>query len=171
MIKQIIIKPLIGIEGLSLGLSMEEVVSILGKPDKRSLRKFKDGSCDKYWDYLTLGLELTFSSDNNWLLGRITAQAKDSKLEGKSMIGLDEMKFLEMLKKTNISPIALEDDFRELDSKNYVCDKLGLSFWVHEGELESITIFPEYDKTGDIPLWPEKPKQPESPDIDESKLD
>ena len=154
MIQHVKIKPLIGIDGLTLGIKMSDVLNILGEPDHRKFWDFEDGSCDKTWEYSKLGLELTFSSDDKWLLGNITVESENAELEGYQLIGLDEQEFLKRLQQTDIGPIQLDDDFVELGSRDYVCDRLSLSFWVNDGKLESITIFPEYDENGIVPLWP-----------------
>ena len=156
LIEHIVIKPHIGIEGLFLGTSMSEVLDILGKPEKRSFRRFKDISCSSYWNYLKLGLSLTFSSDDDWLLGTINIDSENAKLAGYRFVGLDEKGLLKTVKKAGITPTVLEDDFKELASKDYACDRMGLTFWVQDGKVDSITIFPKYDESGDIPLWPEK---------------
>ena len=155
MIHNLIIKPLIGIDGLSLGSKMTDVLKILGEPDNRTINRFgKDKSWDAGWDYLNHGLKLTFSSDDNWLLGSITTDSADAELAGYYFIGLDEKVFLKAVKAADIPPVILDDDFKELGSRNYSCDELGLSFWVQDGTVSNITIFPEYDESGNIPLWP-----------------
>ena len=156
MKQPIIIKPHKGIEGLPLGIERSEVIDILGKPEDRSKMGFPDGSYDEDWEYLQLHLQLTFSSDDNWLLGVITVESEKAELAGHHLIGLDEMAFLKTLRQANIGPAVLDDDFKDLGSKDYVCGKLGLSFWVQDGIVTSITIFPKYDKSGNVPLWPEK---------------
>ena len=132
-----------GIEGLALGVSKSDVIDILGEPDYRSSEKFIDDHPDELWDYLKLELTLTFYSDHNGLLGNITVESSNAELAGYRLIGLDEKKFLVTPKQAGIEPTVLEDDFTELGSRDYVCDRLGLSFWVQDGKVDSITIFPE----------------------------
>ncbi len=47
------------------------------------------------------------------------------------------------------------DDFTELGSKDYWCEDLGLSFWIQDGTMTSIAIFPKYEDDGDTVIWPE----------------
>ena len=156
MIDKIIIKPFVGIEGLSLGTTKSEVVDILGVPDESSVREFKDESFDENWEYFELGLELTFSSDDNWLLGTIGVTSELAELAGHHIIGLNENKLLETLEQIGIMPTVLEDDLTDLGSRDYACDKYGLSFWVQNGIVTSIAIFPDHGESGDIPLWPNR---------------
>ena len=156
MLQRIIIEPLIGINGLQLGKDMSDVVDIIGEPDERSSRQFPDESEDKTWEYSNIGLSLTFSSDDDWKLGVITVEAADAELSGHCFIGLEEKVFLDQIEEARITPTVLDDDFRELGSKDYKCDRLGLSFWIQDGKVSSITIFPKYDESGEVPLWPEE---------------
>jgi len=154
MISNFVIKPHVGLEGLILGTDRATVIEILGEPYERSVRTFeRDKSSDELWEYLQIGLNLTFSSVDNWLLGAITVESAEAELEGLRLVGLSEEEFLTTSQRTGVD-LELEDDFTELGSKDYVCDRLGLSFWISDGEVSSITIFPKYDKTGNIPLWP-----------------
>ena len=41
-----------------------------------------------------------------------------------------------------------------IDYKDYELDSLGLSFWVSYGIVENIAIFPKWDESGNIPIWP-----------------
>ncbi len=155
MINKVIIKPLIGIDGLSLGVTKSEARNILGDPDKCSMKEYKyDKSRDEGWEYFQLGLELTFSSDDDWLLGTIGVTSEEATLAGHHLVGLDEKKLLKILDQIDIGPIVLESDFTELGSRDYVCDKYGLSFWVQDGVVTTITIIPDYDESGTVPLWP-----------------
>jgi len=155
MIEKIIIKPLIGIEGLSLGITKEEARNILGPPDKCSVQDFKqDGSHDEDWEYWKLGLKLTFSSEDNWLLGTIEVASKEATLAGHRLIDLTEEQLLERLNQIDITPTILEDDFMDLSLRNFFCDKYSLTFWVQDGIVTSIAIFPKNDESGNTPLWP-----------------
>jgi hypothetical protein len=147
--------PHVGIDGLSLGIERDSVVNILGEPDKRHLTNYEGhGSDDECWGYPKIGIDLTFSGDDNWLLGTIDVQSKDAELAGKCFLGMDENEFLKNIKEAGIE-IELDDDFTELGSKNYTCVKLDLGFWIQDGELTAIAIFPKYEDDGDTVIWPE----------------
>ena len=155
MFEKFVIEPLIGIQGLKLGITRNEVQQILGSPEKCSIKKYEqDNSTDEKWEYLESGLELTFYSDDNWLLGTISITSKEATLKGFNIIGLSEEDLLATLQKIDIMPTILKDDFSFIDSRDYVCDKYCLSFWVQDGVVSDVTIYPEYDKSGNVPLWP-----------------
>lgn len=136
-----------------MGIDKSSALEILGEPDERSFADYEDNSSTETWEYLEIGLDLTFYSED-WLLGSITAKSKNTEFAGKYLIGMEEKEFLINAKEVGLE-IELEDDFTELGSKDYVCQKLDLSFWIHDGELTSITIFPQYDESGIVPIWPE----------------
>ncbi len=155
LLPKIRIIPHAGIDGLSLGAERHSVVKILGEPDERRFSNYGEhGGEDEIWEYSKIGIDLTFSSDDNWLLGTIDVQSKDAKLAGKCFVGMSEDEFLKQIKEAGIE-IELEDDLTELGSKNYTCDKLDLDFWIHDGELTGIAIFPKYEDDGDTVIWPE----------------
>lgn len=155
MIDKIVIKPLIGIDGLELGATKAEVLDVLGDPNKCSTKSYKqDKSSEEEWEYFQLGLELTFSSKDNFRLGTIGVISKNATIEGHHLIGLNEKQLLKTLDTIGIGPTLLEDDLTELNSRDYACDKHGLSFWVHDGVVNAIAIFPEYDESGNVSLWP-----------------
>lgn len=157
MIDKINILPLVGIEGLHLGSTKEMVLETLGDPDNRSVTEYKeDNSQNEDWIYSKPGLELTFFSDDIGLLGAVSVWSPDSILKGRRMIGIPEENLLKVLKQIGIIPTVLQDEFKEVNAKDYVCDKFGLSFWVHNGKVTTITIIPEYDEQGEEPIWPEQ---------------
>ncbi len=149
------IKPYIGIGNICLGSTRRDILRICGKPDRHSVINFSNGSCDKDWEYFNFGLTLCFSSTDGWVLGTINVESEKAALFGHNFIGLREAEFLEKIKQSDIPPIVLEDDFVELGSRDYMCDELGLSFWIQDGIVDSITIFPRYDKSGETPIWPQ----------------
>lgn len=156
MLKDFIIRPFIGIGGLLLGSDRTLIFENLGEPDKRSTRTFKgDNSRGDSWDYHQIGINLTFSSVDNWLLGTITVESEEAEIEGLRLIGLPENDFLESLKRAGIE-VRLEDYFKDLGAKDYSCDRFGLLFWISDNKVTSITLFPKYDASGNNPLWPEQ---------------
>jgi len=149
ILKPLELLPFVGIEGLPLGVSKSHVIGVLGNPTEVSKDEVPDV---EIWRYPNLGLDLTFSSDDDWLLGTITVESGDALLRGRRLIGLDEKELMIAVEEIEIMPTVLEDDFE--DSCDYYCERFGLSFWVSDGVVTSITLFPEYDESGDIPVWP-----------------
>lgn len=112
-----------------------------------------DDSLDMILEYHHIGVDLTFSADDEFLLGSITFFSKDFLLKGISLIGLPEAEFLR--KGTNIYPdLRLDDDFIDQNAKDYISISNGLTFWIQDGVVENISIFPDYEDDNDTPIWP-----------------
>ena len=156
MDKKIIIEPHRGINGLLLGSNQGVVLRILGSPDyieNGDTPELGYQHDDVTWTYCDYGFSLTFYEDDNYLLGSICVTSDSAELFNCRFVGLEEKKFLHKIQK-NCPSIFLEDDLPDVNARNYRIKELDLDFWVYEGVLYSITVIPEYDITGDIPIWP-----------------
>jgi hypothetical protein len=51
------------------------------------------------------------------------------------------------------SDLQLDDDFKELNSKDYTSNSNGISFWINNGIVESISISPNYQKDDETPIY------------------
>ncbi|WP_417612065.1 hypothetical protein [Owenweeksia hongkongensis] len=149
------IKPHVGFKDIKFGLSKSQIIEFLGEPDSEDTSNFEDGSSDIAMVYNELGVTLVFSSEDDFKLSSVTFYTSDATLMGEQFIGKSEEFLLETAKEKGIDDLFLDDDFEELEAKDYASEKLGLAFWVQQGVLDSITIFPEYDAQGEEILWPE----------------
>ena len=136
------IYPKIGIDGIRLGMNKAQVQEVLGKPSL-----IEEETQDEHWQY-DQGLDLIFQKENLYLLGTITITNTAAQLDSKKIIGLNEQELL-----NNFPYLALEDDFEE-NGRDYVSEEKELSVWVSDGFVSNVTIFPEYEETGEIALWP-----------------
>ena len=147
--------PYVGFQQIKLGQTLGQIELLLGKSSEDSKEKFSDNSLDMILEYHHLGVDLTFSSDDDFLLGSMTFYSKDFSLKGESLIGLPEEAFLK--KATTIfSDLEIDSDFNDLNSKDYTSNLNGLSFWIENGIVESISIFPDYKEDNETPIWPSK---------------
>lgn len=150
------IKPQIGFDQIKFGQRKEDVIALLGPPSVETIDDYPDQNTEIILDYDELGLDLTFSSDDDYKLGTITFYEEHWALMGEQFIGLDEKEFLEKIKKTNITDLVIEDDFKDFDARDYFSDSKGISFWIDSGRVDSITIFPKENPNDiDDPVWPE----------------
>ncbi len=132
----------VGVKDLKLGMNKSQVKSLLGEPEKIEIE-----SGGERW-YFTEGFELQFYKSDLFLLGTITVSNVSARLESKKIVGLQEDELLK-----SFPFLSLEDDFEE-NGKDYVCGIREISVWVSDGIVDNITIFPEYDSTGNVPIWP-----------------
>ena len=144
------IKPKIGVDSIKLGMTRVQVEATWGKPD--FIYDFipledRPNEIWEVWEYSD-GTELNFDSDENFLLGSINLYSPDALFENIRLIGLSEREL-----KLKFPKIQLDDDF-ELSGKDYLLSDQEVSFWVVDGKIDNITISPEYDESGNIPIWP-----------------
>lgn len=144
--------PRIGAGPLRLGMSREDVEGLLGAPDHREVEEALDDEATESWEYETHGLELTFDEDHAWRLSSLTMTTPD--LLGVAPVGLTEEDALVALEEAGVPPFKLDEEFDDVDARNYECDEWDLAMWVSEGYVASLTVFPQYDAKGEMPRWP-----------------
>lgn len=146
--KPVIIKPLIGIDNIILGSSKESIFDLLGQPESTNSDEWPDGTISESWLYSASDLTLNFDSDNNYRLSTISTTSKQAELEGLKLIGQNIKPVI-----NNHPSIILDEDLAD-GVKDYVYPEKEISFWVVNDIIENITLFPEYDKSNDLPVWP-----------------
>jgi len=149
------IEPFTSIGDINLGSTMDEVTELIGKPSSMKITDYGDGMLTRIIKYDELGLDLTFCEDDDFLLGSIATKSVNSTLQDKKIIGLSEEIFLFRVEAVMGEKPKLDDDFEE-NGKDYILDKYELSFWISEGVVSSITVFPRYDSSGNVPQWPQR---------------
>jgi len=143
-----IIRPLIGIDNVLLGSSKQSIFDILGQPDSTKSDEWPDGTISESWLYPKLCLTLNFDSDDNYRLSTINLTSNEAELEGLKPVGLNINTLIE-----KHPSIILDEDLGN-NVKDYMLPEKELSFWVVNDVIENITLFPEYDKSNDLPIWP-----------------
>ena len=145
------IQPFVGFGQIQFGQTIEQVKSLLGEPNNSTKEKHEDGTDDISLLYGEQGVELSFMSEDDFRLGLITCYAPAYTVDGTSYTGLSEEDF----KKTaTFDDLKQDDEFAEPDTKDYTVESKGLSFWIQDGFVESITLFPEYTEDGEEIVWP-----------------
>lgn len=144
------ILPYIGVEKIKFGMTMNQVRDLWGQPDHieyfTALKdKPEDRSVEWFYD---CGIQLSFDSDNCFVLGSINIESRVALLNGLSVVGIDSNEL-----EKRYPEVELDDDFGE-NGVDYTLDNLGLSFWVVDQIVSNVTLFPEYDKKGNEPIWP-----------------
>jgi len=151
--KSITITPHVGFEKIKLGFSKKQVEDIMGKPDDTSEQDFEDGIKELIYEYEELFVDLSFTSEDEYRLGAITFYLEETVVLGKKFIGISEDDFHSTIEALKIEDLELIDVFEDLDAKDYFSESLGIAFWVQEGVVDSITMYPKLDDD-DKPVWP-----------------
>lgn len=153
------IRPGVGYGPLTLGMSLEQVRSVLGEPDEQDRVVHADGSAEQAWTYEDAEVEVVFCDDVGGLLGAISVAHDHASLAGVQPLGLAEEDFLALCGDHGIGPLerceedpgVLGEDQPEFEMRSYVWDEGGIQFWVLDGFLDSLTILPLYDETEEEP--------------------
>jgi len=146
------IHPGVGIGPLRLGMDRDTVRALLGDPAREDTRDYGEGDIIHDWEYEALRLSLSFASDHEDRLSCITTEADDATLSGEGIVGLTETQLLET-HFGDLGPPVLDDDFEEF-GKDFLWDDENLSCWLSDGYVDSVSVMPLYDPSGDIPQWP-----------------
>jgi len=143
--------PHVGVDQAVLGLSRDDVLARLGAPDRRTRDRHEDGEESEIWIYRLLRLELSFDSEHDYRLAHVTSYHPYTLVRGFNAMGL--------------APKALLQKFPHLEldaeigrgEKYYSDQLLDLTFGVARDKVVSVTVFPEYDETGQTVRWPRPP--------------
>ena len=150
------IKPHKGIDDIILGMSIEDVVKLIGNPDEIIEDEDLDFPHHYNYEYEKHGLELCFAEDDEYKLGTITVMSKEHTLLSEKLIGLNEKDFLAKAKEIGLTDIYLSEELESLKARDYYSDSQGLSFWLEDGIVTSIALFPDYEMVPhEQPIWPE----------------
>ncbi|TJY38031.1 hypothetical protein [Pontimicrobium aquaticum] len=146
--------PHVGFGKVKLGQTLGQIEKLLGKPNENKRNYYReDNSNEVVLKYHHIGADLVFSSDNSFRLSSITLFSRAFTLNGKSLIGSNQSELI--LKFKNLfEDLKLDDDFEELNAKDYSIDSIGISFWLDNGIIESITLFPKYQNDNETIIWP-----------------
>lgn len=144
------IKPTAGIGDVLLGMNMKEVRNILGQPHIiENYAAIDENPEDRsvIWEY-EIGIELSFDSDENFALCNITCLSPYAHLENFKVVGITSKELL-----LKFPEIKLDDSFQLVIEEFQHRDK-ELSFWVENETVYAVTVYPEYDTSGNNVKWP-----------------
>lgn len=147
-------KPFYGFDPFVLGRSREQIKAAAGAPDSISNDSFLEGSAQESWRYHSTGVELDFLEDEDWRLASITVDSPAISLNGACFVGMAAARLIEAAGAAGIADLALAEDI-EGDGSCYLSDAFGLMIWVANDVVVNLTLFPEYDETGERAIWPD----------------
>ena len=137
-----------GIDEINLGSSRDRIALDLGEPDKKAQDRHEDGAVSEIWIYRLMRLDLSFDSDNEYRLSHITSYHPYTLVGRFNPIGLSEKYLLQKYPHLNLE-VEINDD-----EKYYTDRILDLTFGIARAKVVSVTVFPEYDESGQHIIWP-----------------
>lgn len=136
-----------------LGSSPLALRSAAGDPETVEPGTHADDGLES-WTYHGDAIEVRFDPEDGERVGWIVVRDPRATLAGLKLIGREEQTALDTLQRAGIGPIVLADDFGG-GMRDYEWAAGSLSIWVSDGVVESITLMPFFDETGNVPLWPD----------------
>jgi hypothetical protein len=133
------IHPGYGVGAYVLGATREQVLALQEDPV----------DVDREFDEA----EVRFDADDDGRASWITVSHPDAEIAGIRPIGLPLATLQDKLRSAGLGPLILADEFGD-GMSDHEWPGGSLSFWISHGIVESVTVMPFYDPTGEIPLWP-----------------
>ncbi len=146
--------PFVGFANVKFGQTKQQVIAALGEPTDIWEEEVIEGHVTHEQAYVDIGVQLSFSADDDFRLGTITFMTQEYMFQGQVLVGLSEVGLLAAMGKTDVKDFQLDDDFPEDDAKDYLADSIGLSCWIEGDEVSSVSLFPEYTADGETVIWP-----------------
>jgi hypothetical protein len=137
-----------GFGNILLGMERNHVCTILGEPDSVEVHDDPTTPGATYtWVYERLGAELAFDREADFKLARITILNPLAVLLGSRPIGLSESELSRTYPNAKL-------DLTAGDMKDFVDSDINVSFWTQAGKVVHVTLYPNYDESGNVPQWP-----------------
>ncbi len=151
------IKPGIGLGVIRFGMKREQIRLILGNPEEvDNFYLDNEEKCEsESWYYDSIGLSLSFESEEDWKLITIEVDSGEYNLHGHTILGISKSKLYTILESLNISDLNEEvtpldeSEIHELISS----DSNEINFWLEEEIVSEIQWGPFY-KEDDKIVWP-----------------
>ena len=97
--------------------------------------------------------EIKFEDEFDWRMSSITIEAPSATVKGASLIGCGATDLSFLAASAGIPDVRQTDDFEE-SGKCHASELFDLQFWEHEGKIIKITLFPQFEESGNVPRWP-----------------
>ena len=139
--------PRIGFGDVRLGMSRDDVERLLGRPDRIEMCELDSGLESIQWIFEDLAVELDFDTDVEKRLARITGLGTDITVAGHKLVGMSEADLLKAFPQAKLT-------WEACGLRDFVDDKTDISFMVEGGAVSGVTLFPQYDESGQHAMWP-----------------
>ncbi len=152
------IQPGTGIGNCKYGISEEELISLLGKPDRIIEDEYVEGQGDwsrELW-YSPRNITFTFNQDDEFRLGGITVMGSGYPLFSKDLFSLS-LKFVKSFLSKKVNEIPKYCDHSYLEHSTHEClsfDKLGMLFWFDDDNLSEIQCSYLFEEDNETVIWP-----------------
>ena len=133
--KEITIEPLKGCGDIKFGMSIEEIVNIMGEPsNNEEMEPLEEGEGNRsvLYDYEEEEISVCFEGMANTIVSSISTTNRDALLFGERVYDMDRKKVVELMKSNGYKEYDIEE--QEGDTC-LIYDELMLDFYFNEVEL------------------------------------
>ena len=146
--KDLTIKPLEGYRELPFGMSLDDVIKYLGKPDyQEELLPLDDYNRLISFDYEVLCMKIYLEGVTNTVISSFSICTEEALLYGEKVFELDKIGIKELMRENNIVECCEECDE---NGDCLIYDDLRLDFYFESGKLVEIVWGVSVDAQGNI---------------------
>lgn len=152
------IVPGIGIGEIQYGMTEDDLIKLLGKPDKIDVEEYVEGSGDWHrvlW-YSQRNLNFTFNKDDDFRLGTITIMGSGHKLFNKDLFNAPKSLVRTVVAGQSQELLPVED-YTELDNEPHEClnsNALGIMFWFDSDNMSEMQCSYLFESDNETIIWP-----------------
>jgi hypothetical protein len=145
-----------GLKNIPFGCLQEDIISIIGEPDKIEELDYPDNTTFKTLEYNDLGISFSLSSEDNFRLTDIEFLNEKFHIKNLIHVGLSKKRALESAKRCELGDYIIEDyNTIECPTHELINFKTcGVFLWIDKNKISSIQIGPFWQDENTI-KWPE----------------
>ncbi len=148
------IVPGVGFDNLKFGMSEEEVIELLGKPDEIEVQEMDDDESINIYYYDDLGVSMSFDSMADFRLVEIAFDDSRYTMEKEFFPGMTKELFLQHAEE--LGDYDMEDLTGEGSDVTELCvfEDKNINVWIKDGVVDTIQIGPFWSDDENV-LWPD----------------
>ena len=152
------IEPGIGLGEIKYGIKEDDLIALLGKPDRIEESEYVEGSGDwhrQLW-YSHRNISFTFDLEDDYRLGVITIMGSGYPLYGKELFGLPQNTVKSFVAKAT-KEIPKYEDWTWDEDETHEClehNGLGILFWFNAGCLSEMQCSYLFEADNETVIWP-----------------
>jgi len=145
----------VGLGNIKFGLTREELIKIVGKPNDKDIYNAsgeEDGYLTETWHYDDDEFSVSFDEEDNWRLTTISTSSPNCTFNGLKLIGKGLDHVLALIENEDLGERELED----LSNENLKVVNLlpsSLNLWFEDDNLSEIQWGVLWEDE-DTPIWP-----------------
>ena len=152
------IVPGVGVDETQYGMTEDEVIGILGKPDKIDEEEYVEGSGNwhrELW-YSPRNISFTFNKEDDFRLGTITIMGSGYRLFDKELFNASKS-LVRKVVADHFQELLPVENYIKLENGPHEClssDALGIMFWLDSDNLSELQCSYLFESDNETKVWP-----------------